>query len=153
MNKSIQIEIANILRTIGSKKCLAKAEDLLSQSPPLVSLHLRDLELNTTQVSSIASCFNEATESSKYIKSISFSNNNIGDAGAIALTKHLPESIRELGLVNCGISDAGGTQILNWMKRSTTLKMVCIEGNHYSERLKEEFLTFGSTNSRILFVY
>ena len=89
------------------------------------------------------------------IKSISFSYNNlIGDIGATVLARSLLSSICEIGLVDCGINDKGGTEILNWVKTLPNLTMICIEQNNFSEKLKMEFKVFqkreSKNNSRVL---
>jgi len=88
-----------------------------------------------------------------FIKSISFSYNNlIGDIGATVLARSLPSSICEIGLVDCGIGDKGGTEMLNWIKTSPKLKMICIEQNNFSDRLKMEFKVFKKNNPKIMVV-
>ena len=153
--KSIQIKIATILRKIGSKRCLEKAEALEQESSSMSALHLRDLELNLSDIQSIITCLKQERDSKHHqLKSISFSYNHLfGDSGAIALTKNLPETISEIGLVNCGISDAGGIELLNWMKNSTSLQMICIEQNNFSEKLRSEFKEFSSKNPSVLVVF
>jgi hypothetical protein len=56
-------------------------------------------------------------------------------------------------LVDCGIGDRGGTEILNWAKASSNLKMICIEQNNFSEKLKMEFNVFKKENLRITVVF
>ena len=67
--------------------------------------------------------------------------------------KKLPKSILEIGLVNCGINDIGGAEILNWMRSASSLRMICIEQNNFSENLKSEFKQFSNHNPQILVVY
>jgi hypothetical protein len=95
----------------------------------------------------------EKGNNSNLIKSISFSYNHlIGDTGAIAIARSLPYSVCEIGLVDCGIGDKGGTEILNWMKTSPQLQMICIEQNNFSDKLKMEFKVFKNTNPKIMVV-
>lgn len=146
--------IASILREIGTNRCIEKAEALEKESSPIRFLNLRDLDLNTSDVISIANCLNQEKEHYKsFLKSISFSYNILlGDTGAIALANNLPNYLCEIGLVNCGISDIGGIEILNWIKTSTNLQMICIEQNHFSEKLKLEFRKFSSNRPLLLVV-
>lgn len=74
----------------------------------------------------------------------------MGDPGAIALSKKLPRHIATLGLVDCGITDLGGMEILNWMKNSPNLQMICIEQNNFSARLELAFAAFKSTHPEIV---
>jgi hypothetical protein len=43
------------------------------------------------------------------IKSISFSYNQLlGDDGTITIINYLPNTVNEIGVVDCGIGDCGG---------------------------------------------
>ncbi|MGK0391813.1 MAG: hypothetical protein ACI94Y_004580 [Maribacter sp.] len=149
MNNSIQIKIATILREIGTEKGLEKVKIFENITAPIHTLNLRNLALNSANVISIANCLKQE----KTIKSISFSYNLIGDLGAIALAKSLPKYLYEIGLVDCGINDAGGIELLNWMKQSIHLKMICIEQNNFSEKLRIEFKKYSKNNPQILFIF
>lgn len=154
-NKNIQKGIAKILRKIGTQKCLKKAEIIERESSSESSLHLRDLALNSTNIIDIANCLNQKRDSGlHFLKSISFSYNPLlGDSGATVVIKNLPQSISEIGLVNCGISDLGGIEILNWMRNSPNLRMICMEQNNFSKKLKLEFDKFSAANPRVLVVH
>jgi hypothetical protein len=148
---NIQTKIAKALQEIGGEKCLKKAIALKQNSNLISTLNLRDLDLTPLNMINIASCF-EGRDCS--IKSISFSyNRSLNDSGAVALMKKLPTSILEIGLVNCGINDIGGAEILNWMRSASSLRMICIEQNNFSENLKSEFKQFSNHNPQILVVY
>jgi hypothetical protein len=154
-NKSTPIKIATVLRKIGSEKCIKKAEALEREGVSISLLHLRSLDLSASNVRSIARCLEkEGAEQQHSIQSISFSYNSLlGDIGATDLAKYLPKSIREVGLVGCGIGDVGGIELLKWMKNSTHLQMVCIEENNFSEKLRFEFVEFRAKNPQVLFVF
>jgi hypothetical protein len=151
----MQKEIVSALREIGNKKCLEKAEVLENESPSIKSLNLRSLELDSSDIITIAACLNQGGNHEKNtINSISFSYNySLGDSGATTLAKSLPKSICEIGLVDCGIGDVGGFEILAWMRNSTRLRMICMEQNHFSERLRFELEKFSRGNPQILVVY
>jgi hypothetical protein len=153
-DKNILREIASVLRKFGSKKCIEKSEILETKSPSGNTISLRNLELNASNIVCIASCFKkEGGPTSHNIKSISFSYNVLlGDSGAIALANNLPKSICEIGLVNCGINDLGGIQILKCINGLPNLKMICIEHNNFSEKLKLEFRKFNNNNPQVLVV-
>ena len=142
-------QLVAILRKIGSEHCLEKARLLEADSLAIHSLHLRSLDLNAENVTEIAKCLSDDHE----LKSISFSYNTLlGDIGAMALAKNLPNQLKELGLVNCGISDVGGIELLKWMKTATQLQMICMEQNHFSESLKAAFRNFGNNNAQVLVI-
>ena len=143
-------KIANILRKTGNTACDNKAETLENTSGELSSLHFRSLSLHSNQIIAIIDLLKEGTGN---LKSISFSyNNSVGDIGAISLAEKLPDSVSEIGLVDCNISDIGGRELLKLAKKSPNLRMLCIEENNFSEALKREFRKFGSMNSGILVV-
>ena len=107
------------------------------------TFHLRGLNLNASNVISILNFFE--IKSSPTITSISFSNNpEIGDIGAIEIANQLPKSIREIGLVNCGITDSGGKEILNSIQNLTHLKMLCIKKNSFTSVLINKFQKYQS---------
>lgn len=147
-------QIIQALCNIGTEPCLKKARALEKESSPIRTLSLRNLSLSASDVTSIANCLNPEKETDNdLIKSISFSYNSLlGDSGVIALAKNLSKNIREVGLVNCGISDIGGSEILNWMKNAPQLQMICMEQNNFSETLKSAFREFSRENPQILVV-
>ena len=117
------------------------------------SLSLRNLGLNTTEITQIANCFKTAEQESPLIRSISFSYNHaMGDLGAIALADTLPKSLEEIGLVGCGIGDAGGEALLKWMRESPNLKMACIENNNFSRDIITQFNHLSAQRSHMLVV-
>ena len=116
-------------------------------------MHLRGLELNFWHIEAIANCLKQAEGRCNQLKSVSFSYNSLGNAGVATLIKSLPSSVTEIGLVNCGISDTGGTEILDWMKNRQNIQMVCIEQNNYSTALRAVFQSFSNTHPDILFVF
>ncbi len=147
-------QIAACLRKIGNPKCLKKAALLEQTRTPMKSLHLRDLDLNPSNIGLIIDfLLEEKALKSTSIKSISLSYNPLlGDAGIIALVKQFPASISEIGLVACGIKDQGGIEVLNWAKNKPNLNMICIEQNSFSEKLRAAFKKFSQENPAILVV-
>jgi len=143
------MKINIILQNIGTKKCIEKAAILAKVTAPIQTLHLRDLDLKIVDIRAISDCLNEE----EHLKSISLSYNSIGDLGTIVLVENLPKSITEIGLVNCGITDVGGMELLKYMKKSPQLQMVCIEENHFSVALRIAFQQFNKENTQILFVF
>lgn len=116
------------------------------------TLALRAKWLTTEDVECIMNVFKNY-KGQMPVKTLSFSYNiEIGDAGAIVVAESLPKSIASVGLVGCGIKDAGGEAILSWMKEATQLKMICIENNNFSIQLKEKYSDFAKKNPTILVV-
>lgn len=74
------------------------------------------------------------------IHSISLSyNSSITDEGLINFLKVLPSSVREIGLVSCNLGDTSGAELLNYIKSSEHLHMVCAEQNNFSPELRKQF--------------
>lgn len=146
-------EIANILKKTGNLECQNKGNLLELDTYQSNALHLRSLDLNASDMIAIASVLKQEKENSEFIDSISFSYNHlIGDSGVIALVRSLPSSISEVGLVNCGIGDEGGAEILKWMHKSPNLQMICVEQNNFSDKLKSEFSQFKNNHPKIMVV-
>lgn len=117
-------------------------------------LDLRSRNLKPSDIATIAESLRAYQKNSKnVISSISFSYNPLlGDLGIRALVKYLPYSIREIGLVGCGIGDTGGLELLNWMKNVPNLQMICIENNNFSDDLKINFQMFSDENPQTMVV-
>lgn len=147
-------KIAEVLRNTQNLECLKKAESLETEVSQIGTLNLRNLGLNPIDITAITSILEQGKNNNDdFIKSISFSYNNlIGDIGAIDIARSLPSSISEIGLVDCGIGDKGGNEILNWIKTSPNVKMICIEQNNFSDQLKVEFNIFKKNNPKIMVV-
>ena len=79
-------------------------------------------------------------------------NDAIGDTGAIAMAQSLPPTLHEVGLVNCGIGDAGGEALLRWAKNATGLRILCIEENNISEGIKLQLADLMHRNAALLVV-
>jgi hypothetical protein len=147
--------MAKALRKIGNLKCLEKAKVLETDLSQTSSLNLRNLSLSSSEIAPIIAALEEEKScNSNFITSISFSYNQlIGDLGVIAIVRSLPYSIREVGFVNCGIGDKGGVEVLKWMKKATSLDMICMEENNFSEALKLELRDFINKNPNVMVVF
>lgn len=144
--------LTKILRTIGNSECLEKSKQLASDDNQTSTLNLRNLSLKSIDITAIAPVLNQEYSNAP-LKSISFSYNRlIGDEGVTVLIKSLPISLQEIGLVDCGIGDNGGRDILNFVRTLPQLKMICIERNNFSNKLKQEYKTFGNNNPTITVV-
>lgn len=142
-------KVITILKTKASHKSLNKAIELAASSFPLQSIEFRGLDLTASEVCTIVKHLSHETE----LRSVSFSYNVLlSDAGAVALSNNLPDSVKELGLVNCEISDEGGLAILGWMKSANNLSMICVEQNQFSDKVKSKFQLFESKNTHIIVV-
>jgi hypothetical protein len=135
------------------QKLLFKKQESKSNSYEQGNLHLRNLGLQQKDIIDLIHYIDQQNIGTN-IQSISFSYNPlIGDNGVIYLLKKLPLSITEIGLVNCGISDKGGVQILNWMIKSNNLRLICMEQNDFSDKLKKEFNVFKKEHPNVIVVF
>ena len=145
-------QLAKVLRRIGTAECLKKVVTLEKQEFKTSTLNLRNLKLNATDIIEIANILQHDNDNT--LRSISFSYNPlIGDEGASLLANSFQNSINEIGLVGCGIGDVGAIELLHWMKKSTTLKMICIEGNNFSDNVKRDFKAFKKDNPHIMVIF
>ena len=152
-NIIVNREIAKLLRKKENLECAQKADFLENECSEMISLNLRNLSLDKKDIVDITNII-ERENDNIYLRSISFSYNQlIGDVGATLMAKKLPYSIHEIGLVDCGIGDKGGYEILEWMKKSKRLQMICIEQNDFSDKLKMEFNIFKRENPKVIVVY
>lgn len=151
--KRIQQKSAAVLRKIGSKACIEKARTLESTAAQMTSFNFRSLGLSTSAILSIAGILRQEKDS-QAITSISFSYNRLlGDSGAIALAQSLPESICEVGLVDCRIGDTGGMALINWIKEAPNLKMICVEQNNFSDELRTAFREVSKEKPNVLVIF
>lgn len=145
--------IVTLLRTIGRRDCLSHAETLERATSFPARLHLRDLNLQPEELKPFAQVLAElAQEKAASLRSLSFSYNPIGDEGAIALSESLPSSLHEIGMVGCGIGEAGGRAILNRLRSLPQLTMACLEHNQFSAGLKDEFKRLSQTLPSLLVI-
>lgn len=145
-------ELPRDLQLKASTSLLEKINATQTNSNHSDTLNFRNLELNSSEVLSIMEIVKQSN-ANKSIKSISFSYNRlIGDDGTISILNNLPNTVNEIGLVDCGIGDCGGKFILKNLTNLTNLKMLCIEQNNFSDLVKQEFNTFSSKNPHILIV-
>ena len=132
---------------------MKKAETLEADASQTGILNLRNFDLNPTYTVAKADILKQDKINNSDFIHISFNYNNlIADEGVIAIVESLLLSISEIGLVDCGIGDKGGVEILNWMKKSTNLQMICAEQNNFSDTLRKEFMLFNNHYARIMVV-
>ncbi|MFK7858159.1 MAG: hypothetical protein AB8B64_05045 [Granulosicoccus sp.] len=148
--------LIDALRLIGKPVCLSAAERLLSVSTPGtgIHLHLRRARLNESDAKILSEGIRRASvDEQLLLRSFSASfNPELADKGVIALANVFPESMSELGLVNCSIGDSGGRAILEWAESATNLSMLCVEGNRFSSNMQLQFKNLAIQRRQILVV-
>jgi hypothetical protein len=127
---------------IGSpaSTALAKRLEQHLQVSNSYDLHLRNGSLGPVDVEILASGLESAhldENLSLHSFSLSF-NPEIGLMGSQAILRALPHHIIEIGLVGCNLGDQSVPALISFFKKSTRLKMVCIEDNQFSRSSKVE---------------
>jgi|GEM_PF-390623 len=154
--KIVVTTLAKALRSIGSNVCRAAADKLEASqgNRANVYFHLRGAALNASDALVIAEALKSLPEeSSSALASFSLSYNRaLGDAGAIVMAQSLPPTLRELGLVNCGIGDAGGEALLQWAQQAPGLRIMCIEENNISQPIRLQFIELARKNAALWIV-
>jgi hypothetical protein len=146
-------KIAKVLEETNRQECIKESQNLQVNNFKSKRLNLRNLNLTLSDINQITDILEQVKNSkNETIESISFSYNSIGDNGIALIVNSLPISINEIGLVDCGIEDAGALEILNWMKKATQLKMICIEENNFSTEVNSKFKTFKKSNPHITII-
>lgn len=143
------------LKAIGTNVTIAAAKNLeaaFASNRPF-ALHLRNAELSPTDTKTLAVALENFVPNDRQ-KLTSFSasyNASMSDAGAIALIKALPDSVDEIGLVGCALSDECGQALLEWAKNAPNLRVMCVENNNFSKTIKAQIREL-STQKTDLFV-
>ena len=80
-------------------------------------------------------------------------NSNLGDEGVLILVKSLPQTITEIELVQSGIGDKGGQALIEWATNAKQLRWLCIEGNIFSNDIKDSLREFSQERSDLLVIF
>ena len=147
---SLQNKIASTLRNIATPKCITEAIRIESLPTLKRRFHFRDLGLTADHVETILDILDEGHDYE--INSISFSHNLIGDEGAEIIAHRLPNTIEEIGLVDCGITDIGAKILLSQLHILPNLDMLCLENNILSEHVKLEYQKYGAFNRDMMII-
>jgi hypothetical protein len=140
------------LRTIGSKTCMAAANDLADRATGSsgVTFHLRNAGITSDGAALIADALSSVTQIERArLRSFSLSYSEISDGGAIALASALPGTLGELGMVGCSITDQGAEAVRQWAVNAHGLRMICIEGNPMSETMRRAFAKLRQTSPNL----
>lgn len=148
-------QIAEILRSLSTQHCLRKADRIEEDEDEFTGkLDLRHLSLWATDVSRLVRDICQLNmETSGMLSSIDLSFNILlSDEGAMALANHLPRSLSEVHLVDCGIGDMGGMALLEWMDDAHGLRIINLEQNNISRAMRERFAAFANDNPQIMII-
>lgn len=146
----------NALKTIGTKVTIAaarKLESTFASNAPF-SLHLRNAQLSPIDAETLAQAIGKfAPKDRQVLSSFSASyNTSMGDVGAIALVKSLPDTVNEIGFVGCAIGDKSGQALLDWAKKAQNLRVMCVENNNFSNSIKLQIRELANQKNNLLVV-
>ncbi len=148
--------LIDALRSTNKPVCNKAAIKLLSLPDNLANydLHLRSADLSTEEIQRIADAIKAVhAANGPALQSFSMSYNaNLKDGGVLNLVQTLPATLTEIGLVGCGIGDAGGEALMKWATEAPKLHWLCVEQNPFSEATKHRFYKFGQARSGLLVV-
>ena len=158
-NESAEMNLThliNALRSIGKPICTDAADRLAIPTGVKAGfdLHLRRAELNEADARVLAAgMLRSDARNGLVLRSFSASfNPDLGDTGAEALIEAFPDTMTELGLVGCSIGDAGGRAILEWARTAPKLRMVCVEGNQFSDDMRSKLKDLAHQGRQVLVV-
>lgn len=149
--------LIDALRSTNNPVSNKAAETLLSlkKGESSYDLHLRHADLNHGQIKSIVEAVKAVHENggpSLHSFSLSY-NANLGDAGVLVLVNNLPQTVTEIGLVQSGLGDLGGEALIRWAANAKQLRWLCVEGNTFSNDVKDKLRKFGQESSHLLVVF
>lgn len=137
-------QIAQLLREIDTNQAIQVAKNL-EQSSQKRELILRGLDLNSKQLNAIS---NQLANSMFEVISISYIK-NLEPESYIQFLNKLPISVRKIGMVSCGLDDEIGQVLFKTVTRLKKLSTLCVEGNHFSQELKEKFYKLKTCNQNL----
>lgn len=144
-----------VLHATGKAICIEQATQLQSnmEKSKRFDLHLRNAGLAPQDIHLIASALTElATQNDHNLLSLSMSyNDQMSDQAAIELISALPDTLRELGMVGCALSDITANHLIKWAKDAPSLKMLCVEDNHFSNQQRQNIK--GLSKGRAFSIY
>ena len=155
-NKPTLNHLIRALLDTGKPVCISVADNLrtLPIDTRHYDLHLRNALLDITDVNHIAEAIDTvAREGGPVLQSFSMSYNaNVGDEGVLTLTRTLPSTLTELGLVECGIKDRGGNALVDWAANKSALHWLCVEGNAFTSDTTNRFIDLRMKRKALLVV-
>lgn len=147
--------LINALRSTKNAACLTVAARLeVSRASKYYDLHLRNAGLGVMEAEIIAKAMREISLlEGPALKSFSMSYNpSLTDIGVVALAEAFPPTLTELGLVGCAIGDVGGAALLRWAKQALELRLICVEGNHFSAKIRQGIASLAQERPNLLVV-
>lgn len=148
------------LRATDRPVCLQRADQLAGLLLPdgaghqHFDLHLRSANLNPSDALLLVDGMQWlSAQDSWKMRSFSVSYNpTLEQVGIITLVKSLPPTVADLGMVGCDMDDQSALVLLEWARRATMLKVICIEENHLSSAVKNQFTALRSVTNGMMVI-
>ena len=148
--------LINYLRSTNDSVCETAATKLLALKgdPSSYDLHLRNADLKSEDIERISKSIKAIDDAGgPELHSFSMSYNpNLRDKGAVILSKNLPSTLTEIGLVGCVIGDKGADALLVLAQTTPKLHWLCVENNNLSNVKKQQLLKLGQQRNGLLVV-
>jgi hypothetical protein len=144
-------ELIRTLRSMEKKVCDAAAQKMETSlaSNSALSLHLRSAGLDLSDAMNLAEALRILSDAPDSARLSSFSvsyNRELGDSGTVALAQALPHTVRDIGFVGRDMGDEGALALLEWAKKSSSVKMICIEQNNFSADTRSLYQQYSQSN-------
>lgn len=158
-NTSIETPIkflVNALNEIKHPKALAVASELIknTQEENTYNLIIRKSELDVYDIKRIADAISKIKKwngPDLITLSMSF-NENIKDDGLKLILDAVPDTIKVLACVECGLRDNAALEIIDYAYKNRNINEIYLEGNFFSESIQNKFdkLRFKKPNLTII---
>ena len=150
-NKMGFAELISTLRGMEKKVCDTAAQrmEISLAGDSALSLHLRSAGLDLSDAKNLAKALRNLSANPESVRLSSFSvsyNRALGDPGTVALAQVLPQTVRDIGFVGCDMGDEGALALLEWAKKSSSLKMICVEQNNFSADTRSLYQQYKQNN-------
>ncbi len=150
------VHLTRALNATGNPVCATAAESLLAlpDDSDGYDLHLRHANVDSADVSMIAQAIAMVEHAGgPTLRSFSLSyNQEVGDEGVVTLSRILPSTLTEIGLVQCGFGDVGGNALVEWASKACKIHWLCVEGNTFSDDTKNRLVELGKQRDGLLVV-
>ena len=135
--------LLNALIEINHAKALQVAADLKNFKADIKTykLIIRKADLDFSDIKKLAEAIKQVQKTrgpDLIILSMSF-NKNIKDEGLNLILNVIPDTIKVLAFVECGLTDTGALKIIEYAYKSKNINQIYLEGNFFSKSIENKF--------------
>lgn len=139
--------LIEVHQDISKEVCLQEGDRLSKLvvnggvSPQSFYLHWRNSRLNSSDARKLASAMQSlSTQPACEMTSFSVSYSlELQQEGIATLVNALPDTLQELGMVGCDMTDKSAGVLLKWASRAGSLGVICVEDNRLTDQAKNQF--------------